>query len=157
MLSYSRTVSSDLWSRSVNDQLPCNVFPHSILVSRGRHASLDRRRYGMPKQQLRVRSDAACRNPVCWRWVRQSFVIYLTHLWDMSRVGKSRIMGLHGYGRGRDVVGRRVCGCRNVFMITAVSASSRCRLDPDDSFLFGSRTKTGKSDQGVDEDNACEK
>lgn len=90
----------------------------------------------MPEQKLGIRSDTTRRASVCRRWVRQSFVVDLTHLWHMRRVGKSGVIGLHGYRCGRDIVRGSVCSRRNVFAMTAVSASSWRGLDHDDPLLF---------------------
>ena len=156
MLSHSMTSSSDRRRLSMNASLPCNIFPHSILVRRRRHATFDRGWYGVPEQKLRVGSDTARRASVCRRWVRQSFVVYLTHLWRMRRVGKSGVMGLHGYWRGRDIVRGSVCSRRSVFAMTTGSASPWRWLDHDDPLLFFPRTETAKSDQSMDEDDASQ-
>lgn len=74
----------------------------------------------------------------------------------MRRVGESGVMGLHGYGRGRDVVRSSVCSRRYIFVVATVSASARRRLDHDDPFLSSPGTETAKSDQSVDEDNASQ-
>ena len=151
---------SDLRPLSVNVSPPSGIFPHSVFVRRRRHAAFfDRRRYGMPEQQLRIRPDAASRASVCRRRIRQSLVAHLTHLWGMRRIGKSEsgIMALHGYGRGWNVVRSSVCSQgRNFFVAMTVSASWR-RLDPDDSLLlFVPCAETTESDQSVDENNACQ-
>lgn len=72
----------------------------------------------------------------------------------MRRAENSRVIGLHGYGHGRDIVRRDICSCMSVFVVATVSASSGRWLDHHDPLLFSPRTETAKSDQSVDEDDA---
>jgi hypothetical protein len=132
---------SDLQPTSSNCSPVRNVLPHDIFVGRRRHALFDWRWNSMPEQQLWIRSDAARRATVCWRRIRhgEALVVYLTHFRSVfSVVGWPKLMTLHRYGRRRNVVSRRTCGCgsdlRRVLMATMMS-TPRCWFDPDDSLL----------------------
>jgi hypothetical protein len=138
----TKSMPSDLQSVSITDSLVPDVLPHDILVCRRWHTSVDRRRYSMPGQQFRIRSDAASGAAVRRRRVRhgETLVVHLTHLRSMDsiRIGWPKVMTLHRYGRGRNIVSRRMCGRgsdrRSVLMATMMS-TPWCRFDPDNSLL----------------------
>jgi hypothetical protein len=140
-----KRMSLELQSFSINDS-PVGVvipdaLPHDIFVCRRRHALFDRRWNSMPKQQLRIRSDAARGTTVRGRRIchGEALVAHLEHLWSLlSIVGRPKLMTLHRYGRGRDVMSRCIRGRgsdRRRGLMAAMMSTPWRRLDSHDSLL----------------------